>query len=436
MIRLRVAALLLAAATAPAPPVEGQSAPGTVEFTAGGIPVIFKPIAANDVVAVRLYLRGGSAGLSPANAGIEAVMTDLATTGTQRYSKDEFAARATATGTQIGGAAAHDYTVLTANAVRQHWDEAWELFTQAALHPTFPEAELAQLKGQMVNGLRQQRDDPDALLALLSDSVSYAGSALAPRPGGTEASIQALTRDAIAEWHRRRMTKENLLLVVVGNVSREDLARKVERAMASLPERGGAVARATLAPQTKAPPLVVQRAIPTNYISGVFRAPSQADEDHPATRLALYILSDRLFEEIRTRRNLSYAVQSFMYDRGGNVGRLYVTAVEPDTTLKLMLAEVRRLQTEPVPAKRLQENKNVLTTSYWTAQLTNMSQAAQLGSSEILGAGWENAARFVERLQAVTAADVQRASQKYLRDGRFVVIGDPAKIDATLFSSW
>src|SRR5258708_21972310 len=73
-----------------------QPAPAVAKFTAAGIPVILKPITANEVIAVRLYVRGGSANLTPATAGIERLIGAMATAGTAQDSKDDFAARATA----------------------------------------------------------------------------------------------------------------------------------------------------------------------------------------------------------------------------------------------------------------------------------------------------------------------------------------------------
>jgi zinc protease len=432
-----LAALLLAPLAAAAQGAGSQGAGARpVEFTASGIQVILKQTPANEVVAVRLYLRGGSPAQTAETAGIERLIVNLATRGTEEYTKEDFASHSTATGTQIGGEVTFDFTVFTGQAVRQHWNEAWDLFTQAALHPTFPEAEVAQVKAQMLNSLRQRRDDPDALLTLLSDSVLYAGSAFAVDPLGTPAAVERIARADLVRWHASRMTKGNLLLVVVGNVPRADLERKIASAFGSLPATGGAAPRSTLPPAARADALISARELPTNYIAGIFRAPNPGDPDYAATRVALYILNNRLFEEVRTKRNLTYAVSAAMAARGANYGRLYVTAVQPDTTLKVILAEARRLQQEPVTAKQLAENVNVLATSYWTGQLTNMCQATQLGTFELLGRGWEDAVDFVDALRKVTPQDVQRVSQRYLRDGRFVVVGDAAKIDRTLFSSW
>src|SRR5687767_502666 len=127
MLKLLVLPVLLASAAG------AQSAPTVTKFEVSGIPVILKPVTANEVIAVRMYLRGGAASLTSQNAGIEAMMLAVADHGTRKYNKDAFAALATQTGTQIGSQATLDYSVLTMQGVRQNWDKAWDLFTQAAL---------------------------------------------------------------------------------------------------------------------------------------------------------------------------------------------------------------------------------------------------------------------------------------------------------------
>lgn len=424
--------IFLAAAVLAWPAGLAAQAPGVTRFTAGGITVIHKPIRANDVVAARLYLRGGAAALTPATAGIERFIGEVSTHGTAKYTKDQFAGRATSTGTNIGSGVDFDFTVFTLQAVRQHWDEAWDLFVQAALHPTFPQAEVEQVRGQIRDALAQRRDDPDNHLQELADSALYAGHPYAVDPDGTVPAAEKLTRDELAQWHRRRFTKANLVLVVVGNVSRADLTAKVAAAFGGLPATGGE-AQAAQPIGVGRPALAgMSQALPTNYITGVYPAPGPASPDYPALRVATRILSERLFEEVRTKRNLSYAVFAGLSSRAANRGMIYVTAVDPDTTLRVMQTEVRRLQQEPVPAPRLGQTINVFLTTYLMSQQTNMGQAAELGLWEVAGGGWSNAAGYLGRIRAVSPADVQRVARTYLRGFTFAVIGDPAKVNREL----
>jgi predicted Zn-dependent peptidase len=218
-------------------------------------------------------------------------------------------------------------------------------------------------------------------------------------------------------------------------VAREDLEAKIEAAFGSLPATGGAAGAVPPLASPGATVEVTERDLPTNYIRGEFSTPHPGDPDYPAVRVAIDILSDRLNEEVRTKRNLSYAVFAGLSQRRANYGLVYVTAVEPDTTLEVILHEFERMKTEPITAERLAENINVFLTLYWLGQETNMGQAATLGTFELVGDGWENAAEFVRRVRAVTPADIQRVAQTYFRDIRFAVIGNPDGIDTTLFTS-
>jgi zinc protease len=427
MKKLIALAFVLAAASS------GKAEAQAAKFTVAGIPVIFKPITANDVVAVRLYLKGGAANLNAQNAGIESMMLAASTQGTSKYTKDAFADLSTLTGTNIGSETTMDFSVLTMQGVRQKWSIAWDLFTQAALHPTFPSSEVEIVRGQMIDAVKRTADDPDTYLNYLADSSFYFGLPYSSAPAGTEASLTAITRDALAAWHKARMTKENILIVVVGNVSRADLASKVAAAFGGLPAKGGAAVPVKPVGSVTPDVLIVERQLPTNYITGFYAAPSLTDPDYPAFRAATDFLSDRLFEEVRTKRNMTYAVAAGLETRAANRGRLYVTAVDPDTTMKVIFSTVKQVQDGPDNAS-VKESINASLTSYLMGQQTNMGQAAALGLWELSGGGWQNYQRFINNYKAVNAADVQRVARKYMQHARFVVIGDPIKVTKSILT--
>ena len=431
---LALTATMASAQARPATPATPQG--GITEFVASGIKVIHKPVTSNDVIAVRLLLVGGAAAITPANEGIEALMAATIDKGTAKYDKDAFSALATSTGTQVGGAAALDYTAFFAQGVRQHFNDTWDLFTQAALHPTFPSEEVEQAKEQIVNGLKQRADDPDSYLNLVADSLLYAGHAYAAEPGGSPESIAKLTSADLTAWHKRRMTKANLVLVVVGNVTRADLQSKIATAFGALPATGGAAPAATPIASTPSTLTIIERELPTNYIQGIFPAPGRGHPDYPALQVATSLLGERLFEEVRTKRNLTYAVAAFVAGARQSKGGLYVTAVNPDTTIKVIFSEVKKIQTVPVSLGRLRETINVFLTEYWMGQETNMGQATALGNWEVTGGGWRNAALYAQRTQAVTPAAIQRVTARWLKNARFVVIGDPKKITRSLYTTF
>jgi predicted Zn-dependent peptidase len=150
-------------------------------------------------------------------------------------------------------------------------------------------------------------------------------------------------------------------------------------------------------------------------------------------RVASSLLRDRVFEEVRVKRNLSYAPDAFLRNQAANVGGLYVTAVDANQSVRLMLNEIGKLQQQPVRAEEIQAVVAQYLTTYYMGQETNAAQAVELAQYELIGGGWRTSTDFLEKLTAVTPADVQRVAQKYMRNIRFVVLGNPQSVDTGVF---
>ncbi|MDQ1422134.1 MAG: zinc protease, partial [Acidimicrobiaceae bacterium] len=158
-------------------------------------------------------------------------------------------------------------------------------------------------------------------------------------------------------------------------------------------------------------------------------------DDYHAMQIASSILQDRVFEEVRVKRNLSYAPSAFLNSQGANVGGIYVTAVDANQAVRVMLDEIRRLQTQPIDQQDITGVVAQYLTKYYLSQETNAAQAADLAEYELIGGGWRRSFDMLSHLRAVSPADVQHAAQKYMRNIRFVVIGDPQRIDKSVFTS-
>jgi predicted Zn-dependent peptidase len=110
-----------------------------------------------------------------------------------------------------------------------------------------------------------------------------------------------------------------------------------------------------------------------------------------------------------------------------------VTAVDANQSIRLMLSEIARLQNEAVGSDDIRAVIAQYLTTYYLGQETNAAQAGELAQYELIGGGWRNSVDFLERLEAVTPADIQRVSQKYMRNIRFVVLGNPKSVDTVVF---
>ena len=251
---------------------------------------------------------------------------------------------------------------------------------------------------------------------------------------GTPESIAKLTPDDLRRYHTKVMETSRLLLVIVGDLKPADVQKLLADSLGKLPRGNYKPEELPALSFPKSTVEITPRELRTNYVQGLFTAPSLISPDIYAMRVASSMLRDRVFEEVRVKRNLSYAPDAFLRTQAANVGGLYVTAVDANQSIRVMLAEIARLQSEPVSNDDIHAVIAQYLTTYYLGQETNAAQAGELAQYELIGGGWRNSVDFLEKLSAVTPADIQRVAQKYMRNIRFVVLGNPQSVDPAVFT--
>lgn len=410
----------------------------TSSFEVDGITVIHKRTPGNAIVDVRVFIDGGSAIEPVERSGRDGFALNVAFAGgPSTMEKAEFTGTIEAIGASMGGGSGYDYATASVSVVRPFFDEAWEVFAQVIRRPAFRETEIELRRELALANLNSERDDPDSAVGIIAKQVSFSGSRYANRPSGELHTIEALTLDDLQTAWASLWVKERLTVVVVGDLDRAALEQRIRATFGDLPSDPAFVGPtvSTLTFETPTVQVTARPELPTNYILGYFAAPPVSDPDYPALQAALSILSDRLFEEVRTARNLSYAVSSGLSQRRLATGYLYVTAEQPNVTLQVMLDTVDGMIDPQVPEQDLHDQIEGYLTGYFVGLQSNGAQASLLGYSEVVAGDRLEADRHLERLLAVTADDVARVLETYVRNIQFVVIGDPDAIDTTLFTS-
>jgi len=406
----------------------------TISFDVSGVHVILRQNNANNVVAANLYLLGGARQVTEANAGIEPILLDVSERGTRRYPKNALRRAMSRLGSEIVVAPSADWTMFGIRSSAEVFDSTWAIFADRVTHPTLAKAEISVVKAQYLSGIRQRRDDPDALADLLADSITFVGHPYAVSVGGNEKSIQAIDSATLRAYQRTQFVTSRMLLVVVGNIDRAHIERLVSQSIGQLPRGRYAWAAPPRVPESPTAIVIARRQLPTNYILGYYSGPLAKGEDYQALRVATSVLTGRMFAEIRTRQNLTYDVHAPFVDRAATVGGLYVSTAWPDTTLKLMRAAIVDLQQgmlDPAGLKQLEEQ---FITEYFLDNETNAAQADFLARSQLYGGDYREADRFVDELKSITPQAVQRVARKYMKGFRFAYVGDPSKLNPQTIS--
>ncbi len=401
-----------------------------------GVRLIHKQVPGNPIVRIVALLDRGSADWT-VEAGGSALALALAAAGDggpASVGRTAYRETLDRLGASIGGGTDYDRSTFAMESVRSYWPETFALWSETLCDPGFAEADVERVRERLLTGLRTRLDDPDSAVVLAGRAARYAQHPYAADPSGTEGGLLSLDEAALRDALADATARDRITLVAVGDVASDDLVAALREGLSCLPATSSPAAPAVPplgeAAGTEDVVLIERAGLPTNYILGYFPTPPVSDPDFPALEVALSILDHRLFEEVRTKRNLSYAVAAGMATRAANSGYVYVTAADPAQTLEVMFATLDAMIAEPVSEQDLHDQIASYLTGYYIALQSNAAQAGLLAMWDDVGGGLSRATDHIERLRAVTPADVSRVLDTWVRDVRFGVVGSTEAADA------
>lgn len=385
----------------------------TEEFTVEGIKVILKH-SPKEVISARLFIQGGTANYPADKMGIEDVTLGLMVNGgTKNMSKTEFNTAAEKLGTTFGSSTNLDYGSISMTCIKLFWNESWKLFNDAIMQPGFTENEFNILKEQLIANAKSNESDPDTYLALLSRKNAFPGSNYTKDPTGNAASLTGISLGDVKNYYGNTIVKKRCFIVVVGDVTKEDLTKKISAGFASMNQ-------GTTAPQEQQTVLregkmfIEDRNIATNYIRGVMSAPYANTKDGVSMRIAMSILGDRYFTELRTKRSLSYAPAAFYANAAVNnpYSVIYITTLDPKQSMQVMVDEINKIKSDGFLEEELVDTREGFLTNYYLTLETTGSQADALGAAEIQG-GWEQLDGINAAVAATTLKDINKVFDEY-----------------------
>lgn len=405
---------------------------GVKEYMVDGIKVISKP-STKDIISVALYVRGGTANYSKEQEGIEQLtMSILAESGTMKYPKDKFNSLLDSYGSSITSGSNEDESSVALNCLKSRWNESWDIFSDMLLHPAFDETTFNNKKEEALSNIKQIESDPDGYLNLLVYREVFKSTRYNTMVQGSEASIKKMTLDAIKKYYASLVEKNKLYIVVVGNVTEEDLRTKIGQ-LKGIQSGPAPVAKTESKPDFSKSTLYKEdRKLATNYIQGILNAPDPGSPDWTAMKIATRILSDRLFVEIRTKRNLSYAPYAFLAANKNAYTGIYVSTTDPVTAVQVMTDELKKIRKEGFTESELKNKKEGYLTGFYMNLETNSALTGMLGNNENLSS-WKEAMSVLDKVNNLTLDDINSAFRKYSTSIQWIYLGDTSLADEKLF---
>jgi zinc protease len=405
-----------------------------------GLPVWVVELHEVPVAQVDLVLRAGSAADPVGKEGLASLTAAMLDEGAGARDALALADAIDFLGADVSTGSGFDSTSVRLHVPVARLGDALPLMADVALRPSFPAKELDRLREERLTAVQQARDEPASIVSAAFNRVIFGAHRYATTMLGTSAALKTFSVDDLRAFHGRQFTLANAALLVVGDVKPDAVLPLLETAFGSWKGAQGAQGALPTPPQVKNRSVVIvdkpgaaQSQIRIGWV-GVPRS----TPDYYAIQVMNTILggafTSRLNQNLREQHGYAYgAVSRFEMRRAA--GAFYATAgVQTDKTSESLVEFFKELEgiSQAVPPDELVKAKNYVALRFPQRFETTGAIATQLAEVVTYDLPETYFATYVDRIQGVTAADVQRVAKMLVQPGRLavVVVGDRKVIEA------
>ena len=382
---------------------------------------------------------GGAKSDARAKAGVATMAAALADKGAGGMGAQEIAARLESLGASVGATAGTDGTFFSLTAPAANMQEAGEVLAAMIRSADYPAEEFERERKRAIDGLQVDLKDPGALARMAALPVFYGDAAYGSQPGGTQASLAAITREDLLEHRQAYWHPAGTKIIVSGGVSADDAVALADSLFGDWTSDAPVPPMVEDAAGEPSPVRTVVIDLPEAGQAAVYagmRAPSRSSEDYVALELANSVLgggsSGRLFEEVRTKRSISYGAYSGLPARADDaylIASAQTQNATADEVVQVFLDEFDRLGSETFAEELIDKRRLFLSGGYGRSLET--SSGFNNIVAELLMYGLEpgEAANYAADLQGVTPEAASAAAAKYVSADKatIVVVGNAAE---------
>ncbi len=386
-----------------------------------GLVVITEQMPHVRSVSVGLWLRTGSRGEAAARNGLAHFTEHMVFKGTQRRTAEEIARTVDSIGGMMDAFTAKEMVSFNAKVLDEHVNIAWDVLSDLVLRPLFDEEEVTREKQVVLEEIKMDQDNPESLVHEMMVQNFWSGHPLGRPILGTPETVREFSRAALLEGHQQWYSPRNLVVTAAGNIEHARVVELAARDFATIsPGAEGAAetvpaAHATLASQSKheLEQVHVCVGVPSVRI---------ADERRYAVAVLNTILgggmSSRLFQNIREKQGLAYAVFSEVspYSDAGLFTVYAGCALENAAkVLGLITDEFRNLVRDPVSVEELRRAKDHLKGSLILSLESSSARISNLARQEMYFGRFFTHDELLAAIETVTREEVQAAAAEFFR---------------------
>jgi len=438
-----LSALLALAAAAPlfaqkqAPPEAGKpkgfSVPAPHKFTLeNGMAVTLVEYGTLPKVTVRLAVRTGNIDEKAGEVWLSDVTGDLLSQGTETQTAAQIAEAAARMGGELNVNVGEDRTDLSGDVLSEFGPEMAALIADVAIHPKFPESELSRLKGDRQRQLSIAKSQPQQMASEKFRALLY-GDHPYGRLFPSEEMLKGFTIEQVRAFYAANFGAARAHLYAAGKFDTKAMEAAIRKAFSGW-KRGSAPSVNLPKPKNEHRLETVDR--PGAVQSTIYLGMPVTDPSSPDW-VALGVMNSllggsfasRITSNIREQKGYTYSPNSQVstrYRDGYWVETADVTTKDTGASLKEILGEIKRLQSEPPSAQELKGIQNYLAGTFVLQNSSRAGIIAQLAFVDLHGLPADYLNTYVSRVYTVTPEQVQQMAAKYIQSDKatIVVVGD------------
>jgi predicted Zn-dependent peptidase len=393
-------------------------------------------------VSIGAWIASGSRLEAGPERGIAHFLEHMLFKGTHTRSAEDIARAVDSIGGQLDAFTSKELVSYNTKVLDEHLPLAWDILSDLVLNPTFDATELEKEKGVILEELKMELDNPEYLTHELFVKNLWKGHGLAQPIIGTRQTIQGFTRDMLVAYHQRFYHPGNIVVTATGNLHHAKIVDMVAQSFANCPN--GHALPTQKAPTLHAPFVLKQKRTQQAHL--YLGSPARPIAD--PTRFAWYVLntilgggmSSRLFQNIRERQGLAYAVMSdlMVYRDTGCLAIYAGTSADTLTqVIRSIMDEFRDLKANLVPTEELRRAKEHLKGSLILSLESTNSRMTNLARQQIFFGQFFSMEELLAAIEAVTPEQVlELARESFVPDQlSLTVLGkvDDLSLDRNLF---
>ena len=412
---------------------------------ANGLKVVVQEDHRSPVVVSQVWYRAGSIDEVNGNTGLAHALEHMMFKGTKKVPAGQFSRIIAAAGGKDNAFTSRDYTVYFQQLEKSRLDLAFKLESDRMQNLQITDAEFAKEIKVVMEERRWRTDDkPQSIVGEQYNAAMFQAHPYGRPIIGWMNDLEQMTPEDARNWYRTWYAPNNATLVVVGDVQPKKVFALADKYFGGLKAHKLPVRKNQIEPEQKGERRIVVKApAKLPYILMGYPVPSLRDAEHDWEPYALEILTgvldgnpaSRLSSNLVRRDRLAVDV-SAGYDivnRGPGQLEFDATPSEATSVADLELAlrsEIDIIKQNGITEDELQRVKAQVIAADVYGRDSTFNQAMRIGIYESTGLSWRNLADYLQKLQAVTAEQVQAVAQKYMDDDKLTIaILDPQPVD-------